>query len=79
MNTCELHDGVMVFDGRKCPVCKELAQLADQVMEWQDRHKAAVLDLHDSEADVARLQALLDTIDEVAPEAGVLARLAHAN
>lgn len=38
MRTCEQHDGVMVYEGRHCPVCQlveEKAELQKQVESMQ--------------------------------------------
>jgi len=37
MNTCDEHGGVMVYDGRDCPVCEEISDLKSTIENLKDK------------------------------------------
>ena len=72
MRTCESHDGVVVYDGRYCPWCAEVADLKEQHAIVHADYKK----LEDEREDALnRLADITEYVDEHCPECHTVIKL----
>ena len=68
MTTCEEHDGVVVYNTRRCPVCCQIEELKSEITELRKERAEA-------EEREAWQTAVLRDMEHSVPEAAALARL----
>lgn len=68
MNVCEDHDGVLVYEGRKCPWCEEVKSRGILEREYE----RVLSELLAEQRYAEQLQARCAALEKLAPEAMVV-------